>query len=67
MNHTAIIRHKIGEDTGRRLLSAECLCGWRSGLWYSGEQYAIDSHARHLHAIETGSTVPWMVAPRSVA
>lgn len=51
MTHDLIILHKTGEETGRHLLSASCLCGWRSNTWYSGEQYVRDSFALHTRAL----------------
>ena len=66
-DHYCITVHKVGEETGRRLISATCGCGWKSGIWYGHEAYVAESFARHERAIEEGSTVPWMVASQGAA
>ena len=65
--HDLIIRHRTGEDTGLPLQCAACTCGWDARIWFANPLYVRDSHERHVHAVESGTTVPWMVAPRSVA
>ena len=61
--HVPVIRHKIGEETGRRLKSAGCSCGWQSYVWYSGDEYVGACFARHMTAVVSNSGVRSMLAP----
>ena len=67
MRHELMILHKVGAETGIALQSASCACGWKANIWYASIVRVGESYGRHLDAVETGSDVPWMVAPRSVA
>jgi hypothetical protein len=65
--HHIVVLNKRGEETGLPLQSASCSCGWRSNIWYAGSAFVMESYGRHIDAVKEGSTVPWMVAPGSVA
>lgn len=62
--HAPLVLHKIGEETGRALQQATCSCGWKSRIWYVGDEYVTASYEGHARAVAEGSTVPWMVAPQ---
>ncbi len=65
MTHDLVTLQKIGEETGRELISASCTCGWRSQTWYSvaGHPYMRESFQRHVGAIDDPEAPAWMLAP----
>jgi hypothetical protein len=67
MSHSLLVLHRIGEETGIPLKSAACTCGWRAQCWYRSDEGLAASYALHTHAIATGSTNPWMIAPATEA
>ena len=63
--HVPVIRHKIGEETGIRLKSAGCSCGWDSHVWFASDEFVGASYGRHMSAVLQHSDVPWMLAPEA--
>lgn len=65
--HVRIVHHKVGEETGLLLKAAGCTCGWHARIWFAADEYVEQSYQRHVRAVASGSTVPWMVAPGDAA